>query len=143
MVSLPLTADGPALPMEPLIDAASRGAPGRVPGLDFRHASCRLSGLEPSALLSRYLELMDDVGMRAIPGAGGLRQSGPYNLLLTRRWMFLVPRRCEHWRGVSVNGLGYAGSLFVRTAAQLDAVRATGPLQVLREVSLPGHRTEP
>lgn len=61
----------------------------------------------------------------------------PYNLLLTRQWLLLVPRRRERWQGVSVNALGFAGSLLARERARIDALRAIGPLAVLRAVSLP------
>ena len=61
----------------------------------------------------------------------------PYNLLMTREWMLLVPRRCESSIGIEVNSLGLAGALFVRDPEQLAALRAHGPLQLLRDVTLP------
>jgi len=48
----------------------------------------------------------------------------PYNLLATRRWMLVVPRRQERYEKISVNALGFAGSLFVRNAAELELVPA-------------------
>jgi len=36
-----------------------------------------------------------------------------------------------------VNGLGFAGSLFVRSQQDLGRVRAVGPMQVLRAVAIP------
>jgi ATP adenylyltransferase len=66
------------------------------------------------------------------------RQRGPYNLLVTRRWMLLVPRTREHFGSISVNALGFAGSLFVRDDAEMDALRAEGPMGVLRAVATPG-----
>ncbi len=64
-----------------------------------------------------------------------MRHSAPYNLLITRRWMLLVPRTREFFAGISVNALGFAGSLFVRDKKQLAAAISHGPLRVLREVS--------
>lgn len=61
----------------------------------------------------------------------------PYNLLVTREWLMLVPRRSEKWGHVSVNSLGYAGSLFARNQEQIDELRAAGPLAVLAAVGLP------
>lgn len=61
----------------------------------------------------------------------------PYNLLVTSEWLMLVPRRCEKWGHVSVNSLGYAGSLFARNQEQIDELRAAGPLAVLAAVGLP------
>lgn len=61
----------------------------------------------------------------------------PYNLLLCRQWLLLVPRRCETAAGVSVNALGYAGSLFARDRAQIERLRAFGALALLQTVGLP------
>jgi ATP adenylyltransferase len=60
-----------------------------------------------------------------------------YNLLLTRQVMLVVPRTLEKWRDVSINSLAYAGSLFVRDRAQIEALRTTGPLTVLTSVGHP------
>ncbi|CAL94144.1 ATP adenylyltransferase family protein [Azoarcus olearius] len=62
----------------------------------------------------------------------------PYNLLLTHDHLLLVPRRCEKWQDISVNALGYAGSLFVRRPEQIDELRAVGPLRLLAEVARTG-----
>ena len=59
----------------------------------------------------------------------------PYNLLATRRWMLLVPRRRAEWEGLNLNAMGFAGSLLVRTAAQLQRVREAGPAAALRAVA--------
>ena len=53
-----------------------------------------------------------------------MRQSAPYNLLATRRWMLLVPRSRDCFDSVPVNALGFAGSLFVRDEAQMQAAKA-------------------
>ncbi len=58
----------------------------------------------------------------------------PYNLLVTREALLLVPRVHEKWQDVSVNSLGYAGSLFVRDREQIERLRACGPLAVLAAV---------
>ena len=58
----------------------------------------------------------------------------PYNLLLDRDWLMVVPRRHEHWQDISVNALGFAGSLFVRRPAQIEQIRAVGPLALLAAV---------
>ena len=57
-----------------------------------------------------------------------------YNLLLTREVLLLVPRTQEKWVDVSINALAYAGSLFVRDRAQIEALRSVGPLAVLAAV---------
>ncbi|MCC6335821.1 MAG: phosphorylase [Myxococcales bacterium] len=69
--------------------------------------------------------------LRVAPGA-------PWNLLATRDWLLVVPRRAEAWADLSVNALGFAGSLLVKTRGQLERVRDVGPMKVLRAVGQPG-----
>lgn len=102
-----------AVPLEGLI---TRGA------LPFRHAYAPLPRLD--ALHRLYRELI-------APWA-----AMPYNLLATRRWLLVVPRRQEHYQSISVNALGFAGSLFVRNSDELALVRGAGPMNVLRGVTL-------
>jgi ATP adenylyltransferase len=61
--------------------------------------------------------------------------TSPYNLLLTRDWLLVVPRSQEKIDDVSVNALGFAGSLFVRRKEQIEQLRAYGPLALLAAVA--------
>jgi len=60
-----------------------------------------------------------------------------YNLLVNPQWLLVVPRTQEKWGSISVNSLGYAGSLFVRDIEQIETLRAAGPLAVLAAVGRP------
>lgn len=105
-------------------------------GLPFAHAFAPLPpGADPDALLACYRRLLAEVGLVDDPGA--VQPRGPYNLLLTRAWMLLVPRSRERWQGVPVNALGFAGALLVRDRATLEHVRTAGPLAVLTAVVTP------
>jgi ATP adenylyltransferase len=114
-----------------------------VPGLPFRHAFARitLDHATPAdaakAALACYDALLDAAGVGAIETNGVPCQSSPYNLLVTRQWMLLVPRSAEHVEGVSVNALGFAGSLFVRDAAHMAMIERLGPMTVLQRAGLP------
>ncbi len=66
------------------------------------------------------------------PDAAGLLPAS--NLLVEDGWMLLVPRSREHFDGISINALSYAGTLFVRHRDQIETIRAAGPLRVLAEV---------
>jgi sulfate adenylyltransferase (ADP) / ATP adenylyltransferase len=122
LVPLPLAPEiEHALPIEPLLGA-----------LPFRHAFAPLGG--PAKMQAVYRRLLADCG---ISGVGDEeRQTAPYNLLATRRWMLVVPRSHEHYESISVNALGFAGSLFVRNRAELGLVRRAGPMNVLRAVAI-------
>lgn len=149
LVPLPLAPQGPPVPIEPLF-ARVRGAGGVgvVPGFDFLHGFARLGAAadERAAALEayeRYAALLGEVGLRPPAAGGGGLQAGPYCLLGTREWLLLVPRSREFYAGISVNSLGFAGALLVRDEEQLRALRAAGPLAVLRETALPPARGAP
>jgi ATP adenylyltransferase len=48
-----------------------------------------------------------------------------------------VPRSSERVEGVSVNALGFAGSLFVRDAAQMQVIKTLGPMTMLQRAAVP------
>lgn len=135
LVPLPLATDGPAIPAEAwLQDLARSPATRRAPRIPFRHAFRWLEpagpgSQEPAATMHRlYQDMLIDTGLD--PHA-----PGPYNLLATRRYLLLVPRREERYQSVAVNALGFAGSFFVPTRAALDAIARAGPVAVLRHTS--------
>lgn len=129
LVPLPLTRESAdEVPMERVLGSGSR--------LPFRHAFARLA---PQAgapeLHALYRELLHLCGISAVATEDGEVQSTPYNLLVRRGWMLLVPRSRACFESISVNGLGFAGSLFLRSQEEVDRVHAIGPMQVLRTVA--------
>jgi ATP adenylyltransferase len=126
------------VPMEARL---SRAGP-RCPDLPFVHAFGRL-GVSPaedplraaSQGLDLYRSLLSLLGISAVQREGEPRQSAPYNLLVARDWMLAVPRVRECYGTVSVNALGFAGSLFVKDTEQLETIRAAGPMNVLKRVA--------
>ncbi|HLX02698.1 MAG TPA: phosphorylase [Trinickia sp.] len=145
IVPLPLGAAGVRLPIEPLFAAAQmRGAIGTLPGLPFRHAFATLDDPTPGSqadaariAADRYRALFAAAGLQAIDANGNAQLYAPYNLLISPHWMLLVPRSTERVETVAVNALGFAGSLFVRDAAQMQTVERLGPMNVLRQVAIP------
>lgn len=136
---IPLSAlPEPRLPIEPLLRSLQMtGATGTAPGLPFLHA---YAPMEPawlnqpsdgaSSLRSSYHSLLRSVGLSVEA------TSGPYNLLVTRRWLLLVPRSEEYFEGISINALGFAGALLVKDAAQLAILQQQGPMTALQHVAL-------
>ncbi len=144
LVPLPLGGGSARVPIEPLLDVA-RGASGvcTLPGFEFRHAFSWLDeGLPNDAaaagdsLRTLYSALLAAAGLRGVDTNGEERQSAPYNLLVTRCWMLLVARSRDCYGTLSINALGYAGSLFVRDDDEFEALRLAGPLSVLRDVAV-------
>ncbi|MDY0310120.1 MAG: phosphorylase [Castellaniella sp.] len=70
------------------------------------------------------------------PDADGLLP--PCNMLVGDGWMLVLPRSQEHFQGVSLNALSFGGTIYVRDPAQIDAIRAAGPLRALASVGVPG-----
>jgi len=60
----------------------------------------------------------------------------PYNLLITRDWMLLVPRRRECFHDVSLNALAFAGALLAKDPQQMQRLLEADPLQVLAHVAI-------
>lgn len=131
LVPLPLAHGGAGVPMESLLPVRERGPAPRPP---FAHAFAPIDvrSAEPTALHGLYLRLIEGIGIRTLTIDGVPHQSAPYNLLVARGWMLAVPRVRERVVGVSINGLAFAGSLFVKDRAQLEAVRRAGPMAILR-----------
>lgn len=105
------------------------------PLLPFRHAILRgLSGpISASHYLACYHRLLNAVGITGSAHGNGL-QTAAYNLVCTRQWMLIVPRSQEKYGNISVNALGFAGSLLVRDPAMLAQLQALTPLGLLQQV---------
>jgi ATP adenylyltransferase len=144
MVPLPLMADIPHLPIEPLLHTARfQDTMGVVPSLPFLHVVTRMNPdwIDPSRngapyMLQQYLEMLRVMGVWSSGQDEGAGHPGPYNILVTRQWMFLVPRSKESYLGISVNALGFAGGLLVRDEEQLAQLKKTGPMRALQHVGL-------
>jgi len=132
LAPLPLGAGPEPTPLDRIVPPARRvGEVGVLEGLPFRHAFAHLDGDPVTGDRAAELHQLYRVACAAV-GVHDERQ--PYNMLLTRRWMLVAPRRLEHWQGISINSLGFAGSLLVRNRDQLAEVRRRGPLSVLWSV---------
>ena len=83
---------------------------------------------------SLYRRMLHESGVIRTPTDGTPR---PYNLLVTREWMLVVPRRRESFTTISVNALGFAGAMLVRDADEQETLRRAGPMVVLCAVAAP------
>lgn len=132
-------------PIEPLLCfATTESMIGTVPGLPFLHAFAPIdrdwtnpekdSG---ASLHNCYRALVRAVGLSVEATPGTHATTAPYNLLVTRKWLLLVPRSQECFEGISINALGFAGAFLVKDASQVELLRREGPMTALRSVSLP------
>ena len=112
---------------------------GKLDSFPFRHgvAAWDLSeSVEASAevMLQKYHALLKYVGFEV--DRQTKKQPSSYNFLATREWMAIVPRSRESFENISINSLGFAGSLFVRDAKALKTLQKLTPLKLLTEVAL-------
>ncbi len=145
MIPLPMAEKGPKVPVEPLfVHTRIKGNLGVVPRLPFVHSFTRLD-MEPAKDISKaaemlfklYRDMLQDVGLNHSHEPEVSKQSAPYNLLLTREWMLLVPRSEEFYGSFSINALGFAGALLVQNEQQMQMLKESGGMAVLRHTAVP------
>ncbi len=141
MVPLPFIPDRPDLPISPVIAAASLQSIGQSQTLPFVHAiaSLSLDWTAPShtlapQLLTTYHELLAAIGLPWQPDTADA--TGAYNLLVTRDWMLMVLRSQPSFENISINSLGFAGSLLVRNPQELEHLKQIGPMTILKNVGV-------
>ncbi|HKY73211.1 MAG TPA: DUF4922 domain-containing protein [Nitrospira sp.] len=119
------------------------GMAGTISGLPFRHACAPMdpdwtnpeknSG---ASLHASYRKLLRATDLSVDATAGSRTPTAPYNLLMTRHWMLLVPRSQECFEGISINALAFAGAFLVKSREQLEALRRSGPMTALQHVGV-------
>ena len=142
MVPLPLASKGPKVPIESaLTSVIYHEGIGKTPSFSFVHA---ISKIDPPCLevpqqgaletMQKYRSMLEGVGLL---NDEATRPLGAYNLLITREWMFLIPRSKECFDSISINALGFAGAFLVRNKETMQKVKEVGPLKILQKVGVP------
>lgn len=142
LVPLPLAPLGPTVPIQSMFTSGkASNSLSHLPNLPFCHAFTQLDlkfirtpQEAAKILLKRYQGLLQGVNLAS--KTPDHKQSGPYNLLMTRDWMLLVPRSKEHFKAVSINALGFAGALLVRNTSEMALIKQHGPMTVLSHVGI-------
>lgn len=132
----------------------------------FLHSFSPLKNTDPKAVFSTYESLLKRVNvynskpsvdekeekMIIICEGPGLKETEKYefslspskypsyNLLFTKSWMLVIPRRAENYNKISVNSLGFLFSLFAKTQEDLQKIRDVGAMKLLREVTFPQNK---
>lgn len=142
IVPLPLASRGPKVPIESALTFGNQQKEvGKSPSLSFVHA---ISTVHPQWVevpqqgaeetLQSYYSMLEAVGLLKNEVE---KPFGAYNLLITRQWMFLVPRSKECFDSISINALGFAGALLVKNKEEMQKVKQVGPLSILQQVAVP------
>ncbi len=146
MVPLPFAPELPAEPtLQPALAAAAAAAAAASPLRPLAVLTlpwqCAAVALPPDVTAAQLAEASRELlGLchewRARSSADAAAQGEPlsYNLLLSTRWMWVVPRSAECQGPLAINALGFAGTLLVRDEESAAHVRQTGPVDVLAQV---------
>ncbi|CAG9333471.1 unnamed protein product [Blepharisma stoltei] len=66
-----------------------------------------------------------------------LNPSHSYNLILTEKWMLLVPREKERsFNRFDLNAMAYMGFMLVKSNEELEFLKKIGPLALLRDAAI-------
>ncbi|KAM9977414.1 hypothetical protein ACTFIR_011280 [Dictyostelium discoideum] len=60
-----------------------------------------------------------------------------YNFIMTKDWMFIVPRSTYQSKGISINSVGFTGAVLVRKEEELETLKSNGIISILKDVSTP------
>ncbi|MCG6881874.1 MAG: DUF4922 domain-containing protein [Deltaproteobacteria bacterium] len=141
LIPLPMASTGYPVPVESLMEKPQE-TPGVIPGLPFLHAFKRFSPMTgiphdsvAQILHQMYRLMLQQLGMNPFSEGEKTLQSGPYNLLFTRRWMLLVPRSKEFFESISVNAIGFAGALLARNPEEMDLIEKKGGMGMLQHTA--------
>ncbi len=142
MIPVPIDELGTRIPVEQLFmleSANSNGKPGTIAELPFNHSLLRFNFGSTTTIYEKaarthqqYQTMIRAIGLNSDSDT----QSAPYNLLITREWMFLVPRAKEFYHSISVNSIGFAGGLLVMNDQQMQVLKDNGPMAALKSVAV-------
>lgn len=145
VVPTPLAPEGPMIPIEPWINTwieanIATETAYRCPQFPFDHAIAHWSPFSSASQAAqntyqRYLQILETLGLGHPTNAP--QPLAAYNLLATRRWMMIVPRSQEKFANISINSLGFSGTMLVRDAARLKQLKQIGPMTLLKSVGIP------
>ncbi|EHA55087.1 hypothetical protein MGG_01873 [Pyricularia oryzae 70-15] len=113
--------------------AQGGGGSANVPFLYFRRA---LDG-SGRGLKEVYDGLRSEMAARSKFRSEGPGTDCPHNLIMTRQWMAVIPRRSSVLGPASTNSIGMMGLVPVSTRESVEEWKSLGPLHVLKEFGVP------
>jgi ATP adenylyltransferase len=143
-IPLPIAETLEGIPLDPpfqkvILETLSNGDGAgvrEVPSLPFAHGvvgldelgSGRARGME---LVQKYTDIMEYLERRL---GDRWERSSSYNLIMTKRYMMVAPRRQESVESVGCNSMGFAGSFFLGTQQEINDLKRLGPGRVLHSL---------
>ncbi len=137
LIPLPMTPCA-ELPFSPLLARLQGDQPQPCPGLLFNHRALALPAElfnDPQQTADRLLFYHQQLQATLNLNPNNAAEKKPaFNLLITRRWMLLVPRHQESIIGISLNALAFSGAVLLRNKAQLAELKRYGLMRGLMDV---------
>lgn len=135
LIPLELAPGIPGIPIEEVMNNVEwKQSIGRIKAFPFSHVYTKLEYQESKTItelsqisLNSYQKLLN---------ALNLTEGTPYNLLMRREWMLIIPRFQPEYQNIGINSLGFAGAMLVRHQEELDFVKEYQPLNILRAVTM-------
>lgn len=90
----------------------------------------------PYSLLETYKRLCTEAQAAWQSSVSETSEYFPHNMVLTQRWIMVIPRRKAEVQGASANAAGMMGMVWVTNDNQLDQWKAFGPVKVLAELGV-------
>lgn len=83
---------------------------------------------------ARYLELNYRQCLHRLENPIG---QAPYNLVITKDWMFMVNRSRPSTGRIMINSLGFIGLFYGQSQEIVDEIEERKPLEILTQVAVP------
>lgn len=115
---------------------------GTLPFFKFKHVLCRFNpsitkGMNTKSIIYKS-KILRDAYLECLKRLNNTDLSIAYNFILTKRWLFVVLRKCEVALDmVKINAVGFTGSFAVRSDEEYEFVRNQDPINILHSITYP------
>ncbi|KAJ3056151.1 bifunctional AP-4-A phosphorylase/ADP sulfurylase [Rhizophlyctis rosea] len=93
--------------------------------------------LDPSLCLNPPESVQTSTTLSSSTVAVESTEPPSYNVIFTKEWMMVVPRRKESVDRISINSVGFAGCLLAKSEENVELLRRKGCLNILVELGYP------
>lgn len=139
LVPFPWVPELPKTPIDQVIKTVTyQDKIGQLPCFNFAHGITKIAFNDNNNVLELAQQRLDSYHDLLKHLKISINEEGkpePYNLLVTREWMMIIPRSQPKYQSISINSLGFAGALLVKDEQQMKLLREVKPLTILEKVS--------
>ncbi|MDJ0508305.1 MAG: phosphorylase [Crocosphaera sp.] len=139
LVPFPLLPEISKTPVDHIIKKVNyKNNIGKLSCFNFSHGVSQLN-IQDNQNISEVAQLILDTYYHLLNNlklyVKGQEKPKPYNLLVTREWIMIIPRSNSKYESISINSLGFAGALLVKNEKQLNLLKEVKPLNILQQVA--------